>query len=247
MRSNTLYGLALASLLLCLTTPFTANADDDAVDCSASGSRITVIGYGEVEAQPDEAALNFSVRAAGKTPQEARDLCERSVTAFLKGLSGRGIKDDAISAGSISLYPKISYDEKRRRQVNDGYEALREVQVLLTDFSLIPKVTDLAMSSGFNEAPGFTYRVKDDSKFRYAADDKAIADARAQAEHLAKGFGLKLLKPCHLSFMRDEPRLLNSDVRLMSVGAQKAEAPESRYTPGSKRVTSRVTAVYAAQ
>ena len=103
------------------------------------------------------------------------------------------------------------------------------------------------MSSGFNEAPGFTYRVKDDSKFRYEADEKAIANARSQAEHLAKGFGLKLLKPCHLSFMRDEPRLLNSNARLMSVSAQKSEAQESRYTPGSRLVTSRVSAVYAAQ
>ena len=69
MRTKVLSGVTIVSLLLCLTLPLTANADADAVDCSASGSRITVNGYGEVEAQPDEAALNFSVRTSGKTPK----------------------------------------------------------------------------------------------------------------------------------------------------------------------------------
>ncbi len=243
---NALTALA-AAIIACAALP--ADADESAAaDCSAIRSRITITGRGEVEAGPDEAVLSFTTRQSDKAAAAARNSCERVMTAFLKSLEGIGLKGDAVDAGSISLYPRISYDEKRRKQVTDGYEAARTVQIRLSDFSKIPQVTDLAMTSGFNEAGGFSYRVRDDSKYRYEADEKAIRDAREQAEHLAAGFGLKLLKPCELSFDRGGARpVFNGQVRLMSVQAEDAKAPESRYSPGTQVVSSTVNAVFAAQ
>lgn len=240
--------LLAASLLLCASAPALAEYGGAAADCSAIKSRITITGHGQVEASPDEAVLSFTTRQSDKAPAAARNSCERVMTAFLKSLEGIGVKGESVSAGSISLYPKVSYDEKRRKQVTDGYDAERSVQIRLSDFSKIPQVTDMAMASGFNEAGGFSYRVKDDAKFRYEADDKAIADARAQAEHLAEGFGLKLLKPCELSFERGGGRpAFNGEMRLMAVQSDAAKAPESRYTPGTQVVSSTVNAVFAAQ
>jgi uncharacterized protein YggE len=237
-----------AAILACSCMPAFADDGGAAADCSAIKSRITITGRGVVEAEPDEAVLSFTTRQSDKSPAVARSKCERVMTAFLKSLEGIDVKKDAVNAGSISLYPKMSYDEKHRKQVTDGYEAARTVQVRLSDFSKIAEVTDLAMSSGFNEAGGFSYRIKDDAKYRYEADEKAIADARAQAEHLASGFGLKLLKPCELSFERNGARpVFNGQLRLMAAKADNAAAPESRYTPGSQTVNSTVHAVFAAQ
>ena len=217
-------------------------------DCSQLRASMTVQGYGKVEAQPDEAVLSFTSTTQNKDAKAARSECEKHAALFIKTVKDTAGKDVAVDSGSITLQPRYVYDKKTQKQLLDGYTASRDIEIRTGKFDLIADLTEQAVASGITEVNGFTYRIKDESALKKQADEAAITDAKDKAARLAKGFGVKLLKPCQLSFgdtRTDNIRPYNAKgVRLMSVQAD-AMPEAAEYTPGSVSVESSVRAIFA--
>jgi uncharacterized protein YggE len=226
---------------------FQAQADGD---CSQLNGRMDIYGSGSVEIMPDEARLNFSVISKEKNVKDAYAKCEEHTGAFQKALKAMDIKKEDVIAGSVTVEPVYEYDEKQKKQVLQGYEARRSLTVKTADFSKISLISDEAVKNGVNSVEGFEYGLKDESKARAQADEKAIADARAQAQRLSEGFGVKLLKPCSLNFERQNDHI-RPVYRLMSVNAAAvapeaaAPQPRSEYSPDKIVIRSGVRAVFA--
>ncbi len=217
-------------------------------DCSQLRASMTVQGYGKVEAQPDEAVLSFTASTQNKDAKVARSECEKQATLFIKAVKDSAGKDAAVDSGSITLQPRYVYDKKSQKQLLDGYTASRDIEVRTGKFDLIADLTEQAVASGITEVNGFSYRIKDESALRKQADEAAIADAKDKADRLAKGFGVKLLKPCQLSFGDARNEIMRpynaKGARLMSVQAD-AVPEAAEYTPGAVSVESSVRAVFA--
>lgn len=219
-------------------------------DCTSLHGTMDITGYGKVQIRPDEARITFNVTELKDKAQEARDACEKKALAFQQALDKLKVDKKNVLSASISLQPHYTYDKRQEKQVLEGYEANRTIEVKLSDFALIPQVTDAAMNAGINEIGGIEYRLKDESAVKREADSRAIADARDQAQRLADGFGVKLLKACSLSFQGRSNASIFRNQRMMSaravmLTAENSDAPEAEYNPDELTVESTVHATYA--
>ncbi len=233
-----------ASLLGNLTL---AHAGNVSQDCSRMNGQITVRGYGNAKALPDEALLDLSAAALHKDLKEARSACEKKTAAFLKAVSSLGIKDEAVQSGSINVSPRYTYDHKSATRKFEGYWAVRDLKIRTDNFSLLGALTSAAVNAGIDEIHGISYALKDESALKKLADERAVADAREQAKRLAEGFEVKLLKPCKLSFEnRSQGRSpVMYAAKAATLNADPAEVEEASYLPEESEVESYVNAEYA--
>lgn len=240
--------LAALAAVLALCTGTGAGADE-LLDCSAALGHITVTGKGKIEAEPDLARLSFTVTENAQEAVSARNAAEEKISSFLEALIQHGIPREKIAAGSITVLPQYTADRNGSR-VQNGYQAVRAVVIELEDFSLISLAGDLAMESGINGIGGFEYLIRNEKELKLQADAEAIADAKDQALRLAEGFGVKLSKPCSLSFGTSSRPVLryragsprNLQTRAASLPA---EGESAAYMPEKLTVESIVEAQFA--
>lgn len=241
--------ILMASLIASVFVSAGAFAEGAGVDCSKINGSMTIQGYGRVQADPDEAVLNFTSSDIKKDAKEAQSECEKKTLSFINALNNLGINKDSIESGSITLEPRYEYDKKQQKQLLTGYRAERAILVRTDKFDLIAQITQLAVNSGIDEINGFNYRIKDGSALRQQADQLAMADAQDQAKRLAAGFDIKVLKPCQLSFNNNrhqdnDPRPLMMSARLMAANDEGANNA-AEYTPGKMTVESYVNVIFA--
>ena len=156
---------------------------------AAIGS-LSVTGTGQMAVQPDTAVVRLTVEKTDPIPAVARAGVEKPVASLYDGIKKLEIKKDQVKAENISLFPQYHYTEGKR--ILQGYTARRVVNVNIDDFTLIPKVIDLAMDSGFNGVESLNYDLRDKSAVRKKVRELAVLDATEKAGALADGFKVKL-------------------------------------------------------
>ena len=164
---------------------------------------INVQGRGEVFAKPDIGTFSFSVLAEGVTATEAQTKSAESINAIVASLKEAGVEEKDIKTENYYLNPKYSYDQKpcvygsfcpQSDPKLVGYEVNQSltVKVRVTDkaYDLISEVG----SKGATNMSNLTFTIDDESVLKAEARTKAIADAKVQAEKLAKDLGVKIVK-----------------------------------------------------
>jgi uncharacterized protein YggE len=156
---------------------------------------ITVAGMGEVRVKPDMAQLNFQIRTPAATAEEAFAAYEAAATALTAKLHELGIVDADIILNPPSTWPTPP-DVKpvgEGVQPDAGYVSEGTVTVVVND---LVKLRDLGME-GLKAGTGIgisgvQYMLKNDQQARADAMNKAIDNARAQADAVAAKLGLKV-------------------------------------------------------
>ncbi len=215
--------------------------------CCEKGGTLEVVGEAQLEAMPDVAVLDFMARYTDKDAKVARSKVEKMVSLLNEKTKTLNLAKDEFASGSLDLYPNYRYTEKNKR-VFEGYTCTRRVTFRVSDFSLIEKITSMAMDAGITEINGFHYEIKDTSALEKKADKLAMEDALDKSRRLAEGFGVKIVKTCSLKFGgRSGPVVYRnkSMTRLMvsANGANELEPVE--YTPQKQMVESSVYVTFS--
>ncbi len=212
--------LALALTLPVMGALSAGSAQAALGGCDVDNAKVEVVGQGEVKVMPDRVRLNYSVSAIKPTADEARREVEKTVTAFSEAFKSLKLDEKAFVADSINIFPNYVYNSELKKQELQGYEARRNVDIKLSDFTLIGKINDMAIAAGINQIAGYEYTVTDSKKYELEAAKKAIEDAKVKANLLAEGFGVKVGSPCTLSFQNQGIAVLrNSAARAMPLAA----------------------------
>src|SRR6266481_5364344 len=149
---------------------------------------VVAVGQGTVSVQPDEAKVQFSVVTQAVTAQDAASQNANQVTAVLAALRSVLGPNANLKTLSYSLNPTYSSGSQ---PVLTGYIATNTVQVTLSDLSLIGKVIDTGIQAGANRVQGLQFDLKDDQPTRAQALKLATVEAKAHADAMASGLGLK--------------------------------------------------------
>lgn len=178
-------------LLLPLALAATTAAQDRPVEQRRT---IAVTGHGEVKATPDRALLSFAVettadRAAGAVAENAKR--SGAVAAALKSALGA---DAAISTTHFAIEPRYAQPrpgETREPQIT-GYVVRNEVRVDRAPTDRVGALIDAATSAGANRIGNLQFTFSKQDELQRTALEQAGADARAQAESVARGLGVRL-------------------------------------------------------
>jgi uncharacterized protein YggE len=198
---------------------------------------IQVTGQGMVSATPDQAILLLAVQTQATSATKASSDNAAAMSSVMDALVSAGISKSAIQTVSYSLTPVYENKQDQTAPRVLGYLARNAIQVTITDFSLVGKVLDAAISAGVNEVQGvmFTLSPSAFSAIERQASQLAIKDADANAKAIASSLGVTLLGPISVS-----PAYTYQPI-IERLGASSAQTP---IQPGSLQVTANVQITY---
>jgi len=162
---------------------------------------ISVNGKAEVVAVPDIGQFSFSVRAEGDTAAAAQDESATKINDILAFIREQGVEDKDIKTQYYNLYPRWDWVEQPcpfgmycpgGESVQNGFEVSQTVTVKIRATDKAPALIQGVGERGATDISGLTFTVDDMDALRDQARAEAIADAKVQAEELAKNLGVKL-------------------------------------------------------
>jgi len=214
---------------------------------------ISVSGTGDVSAVSDIASLTVNLTKDGKTAKEAQDLLNESITKTLAYLKEQKIEDADIKSEYGGLSPKYSYSQQpicytfpcpTKDPTIIGYTATQSITIkvrVVDDASTIR--TGLA-GLGITDINGPTFSIDNEDSFKDQARSKAITEARAKAEVLAKELGVKLGKVVNFSEDNNNNYPMYKNMSAASGVSADSVAAAPTLPKGENKITSNVTITY---
>jgi uncharacterized protein len=229
--------LALAALTLLLfasgpsaQTPGSPGSNDAPV--------VVTMGEGVIKRAPDRAWVTIAAESRAKTPAEAQKLNADAMSAVMQKLKGVGLPAEAIRTAAYELRPEFDY--ANNRQTLRGYVARNAVEVRVDDLPKLGEVLDLAVGAGATSVSGIRFDLKDRASAEQVALQRAVSDARAQADTAAQAAGLRVERVVRIDVHRDTsmppPRpmmAMRSEMAVMST--------EPPMAPGELEIKATVT------
>jgi uncharacterized protein len=227
---------------------------------------ISVTGMGKAFGQPNIARATVGVEVRAATADVAMRDVNAGVARVIAALKGIGIAESDLATQNLSLHferdevppPRplaepIPAGPKARPgtvQANDAspeskkppagnYRAQNTVSVKIRNLDKVGAVLGTATSAGANVMFGLAFEIEDPRQLEEQAREKAMADARARAEALARLAGVQLGPVVSIQEGRDG---VPAHGPTMMYKAQAADIPIER---GELLVTTSVNAVYS--
>lgn len=219
--------MTAAALALLLGAPVAAGADP------AQPPTISVSGSGSVSYAPDIASISLGVRAQSASAAAAANMVNVRAGSVVSAMHKLGITDAAITTSdySISYQPPDNSEQPvpmgastsvaPRRPVAQGSYVATETIDVKSSIAKAGPVLDAGVSAGANETYGISFDTSERTALYREALSRAVADARAQAEILAKAAGVSIAGIQTIS-VGSGPGPIEPMVRAMNFSAQPA-------------------------
>ena len=190
--------MTATALALLLVAPVAAGADP------AQPPTISVSGSGSVSYAPDIARISLGVRAQSASAAAAANMVNVRAASVVAAMHKLGITDAAITTSdySISYQPPDNSDQpvpmgasttvEPRRPAAQGYYVATETIDVKTSIAKAGPVLDAGISAGADETYGISFDTSQRTTLYREALSRAVSDARAQAEILAKAAGVSI-------------------------------------------------------
>jgi uncharacterized protein YggE len=204
--------------------PEAARGDATAADA------VTTVGHGVVTVAPDEATVTAGVHTQAASAAEALAQNATLMNAVVAALKQHGGRD--LQTQQVSLYPQTDQNGKVQSYVADNTVSAT------ADIAGAGQLIDAAVAAGANTVSGPTLGVSDrDARYRQALA-KAVDDARAKAEALAKA-GNFVLGP--VSVVTEQSAGVPPIVEAVPTAAKTASTPVE---PGTQDIAADVSVTF---
>lgn len=190
MRTTFLGSLVLGAALTCAT--LAAAADE-------RPRTITVSGQGEIQAEPDRAVVTLGVEARRPKMEQARAEVAKTVDAVLRLTRDLKIDPKYVRTTRVNVQPEYNWDNNARERHLIGYVVSRQVEVDLRDLDKLGALIERSFDAGVNQVNPPQLDSSKRRDFEREALAKAVADARLNAEAVAKAAGATLGPPRMIS------------------------------------------------
>ncbi|MGB9695263.1 MAG: SIMPL domain-containing protein [Caldisericaceae bacterium] len=185
-KENLIIGMLIISILLaafCVYGIFGGSAR------IVQRDTINVTGSASTVAKPDVAYITLGVATTDKTVQSALSKNNGAVSKVTAAIKSLGVKDEDIQTSNFWVNPQYDYNKQPAEQT--GYTAENDITVK-TSPEKISQVILAGASNGANNFYNFTFKVSNEDEIKATLLSKAIDNAKANAEALAKATGKTL-------------------------------------------------------
>ncbi|MBI2628762.1 SIMPL domain-containing protein [Candidatus Pacearchaeota archaeon] len=209
---------------------------------------ISVTGNSEASASPDVVSVYINIETLNKSAEDSKNANSRISENVIRELKYLGFKESEIETAYFNIYEDFSWNYANRQQESNGYKTVNQLKIKISDNDLIGKVIDAAVDNGAL-VNGVNFELSSDKENTLKAQvlEKATADAKTQAEAIAKGAGKKL--GSLVSVTNNQPVYYPwvAYARAEGAAADAAEAKRvaTQVNPGEIKVSASVQAVYS--
>lgn len=210
---------------------------------------INVSGEGEIQAVPDIGTFSFGVRGEGIDATTAQNISAEAMNKAIAFLQEAGVEEKDIKTSNYNLNPKYTWVPQVCRvgtfcpggeQKIDGYEVYQMVTVKVRDLEKSGELISGIGAQGATDISGLSFTIDDMSELQSDARNLAIADAKEQAEVLARELGVSIVK---MTSFYDETS--NPGMPYYGMGGDMMAKSEMAVAPdmpvGENTITSRVS------
>ena len=177
---------------LCLIKVFDISYPLTLVTTSKS-SELAVVGEGKIEVTPDTAYVDAGITVDNRqTVLEVQATISTINNKIIEAMKNIGVEKTDIKTSSYSVNPNYVYDNNQNKIT--GYNGNATIQIRVRNTEMASKVIEEATKAGANQIQGERFTVDNPEKYREEARNKAIQNAKDQAEKMAKSLGIKLGK-----------------------------------------------------
>jgi len=201
----------------------------------AVSAELSVVGEGKVDVVPDTANVQAGITAEDKTVQEVEGKINEINNKIVSALERLGIDKKDIKTSNYSINPSYDFTPNGRNNIS-GYTGNASLVITVRKQELVSQVITAATEAGANQVYNSGFTVDDPSKYREEARNKAIQNAKEQAQKLSKELGIKLGRVVNIVESTPGPDRI---VPFLRSEAGLGGAPDLQ--PGSQTITSVVT------
>ncbi len=158
---------------------------------------LVVTGSAEISATPNEATIIVGVTALEKTAAEAQERIAADMTKVQQVLNRLAVPERHIQTRNFQVGAEYEYVDGKRNLV--GYRASHDLYIKLTDLAAMGKVLDAVVASGATEIRNIQFGLDDDGELLTEALTAAVHDARAKADALAAGAGVRIVRVARIT------------------------------------------------
>jgi hypothetical protein len=199
---------------------------------------IAVVGSGKVTVVPDQATIRLGVVLERPNAKAARQAGAAAMTKVVAAIRKLGIEERDIATSSVSLGPV--YDWRNSTQRIRAYQLTNIVTVTVRNLDLLGDVLDDGVAAGATSVDGITFDVADRAAAEAQAREAAVKDAKAKAETLAAGVGVRITGVASMSESVSTPIWYDRSF----AGAAVAEDAATPILAGSTDVTISVSVTF---
>jgi len=222
-----------------------AMAAETASVTASEARTISVTGEGKITVEPDVAYVNFGVVTQGQTANEAQTENAKKFSAIEKVLKEQfNVAAADIKTSGFYVNPNYDYSEKGQAKIV-GYTASHTVTVTYRDLDALGKMLDAVSAAGANSVNGIQFGTEKAEEYELQAIEKAMANAKAKADAIAKAAGRSVTDVLHVSHNGASgeypPIVYNKATVGISAAADSVTTPVQ---PGELEITTTVSVTY---
>lgn len=144
----------------------------------------------QVDSRPDTASFSTGVESKAATATQAMRENNRKAKIVIDKLKSLGIADKDIQTTGINLNANYKYDRASEQNRFTGYRVSNQVRATVRDIDKLGRILDALVSSGgVTNLSGPYFSISDDNAVKKLARERALANAKQQAESYARASG----------------------------------------------------------
>ncbi|HSB66572.1 MAG TPA: SIMPL domain-containing protein [Anaerolineales bacterium] len=178
---------------------------------------INVTGNAQVILAPDIAYISIGVHTEAQTAKDAVASSNTQTQAVIDAIKAQGVDAKDVQTTNFSVYQQIKTGPNGENQ-GTYFSTDNTVYVTMRDLTKIGGILDASIAAGANNIYGITFDVLDKEAATQSGRDQAIADAKAQAEQLAKGAGATLGAVQSITYYSNVPTPIYYDTKAAPAG-----------------------------
>lgn len=240
MRTRSHVPATLLTLFVLAAAAAALSGCSTSVSTAPVPNTVTASGAGTVQAAPDEATMSFGV---SKNSPDAKTLLadtNKAAEKIVAALKKAGVEDKDIQTQNVAFYPQTTFLNGKTKVT--GYEASIGVTVKVRDLTKLGEIISAGNDAGANNVNGPSFAIAEDSPFTAKAIDKAVANARRNAEAMAKAADKTVGDVLSISDSTASQVVPYADFR--TLGSATADSKAVAINPGQLDVSSSVVVVF---
>jgi uncharacterized protein YggE len=178
---------------------------------------ISVTGNAQVILAPDIAYISIGVHSEAKAASDAVASNNSQSQAVIDAIKSQGVDPKDIQTTNFNVYQQEK-TSPTGESLGTYFMVDNTVYVTIRDISKIGPVLDASIAAGANNIYGITFDVQDKEAALATGRDQAMADAKTQAEQLAKAAGVTLGDVQSVSYYSSSPSPIYYDSKAAPAG-----------------------------
>lgn len=204
---------------------------------------ISVRGEASEEISPNQAILSGQLVSKAKQLAEAKQQNDKLAERVLAVAKQFEIPKDKVNASNVYISPEYHYENNKQLLI--GYVVTRQLSITMDKLDIHERVLSTLVENGIDQINGVQFGVSDVEKRSDALRVKAVANAYARADALAKAAGAKLGKVITISIdgasYQPQPMMARAMKAPMGGMAEMSDAPS---LPGLTRLQESISVTY---